>query len=383
MGLAFISLLRWDVSLQVRVIILVDLDYFFAQCEERRDQSLKDKPVVVCVFSGRTSDSGAVSTANYIAREYGVRSGMPIYLAKKKLENADAVFLPVDCAFYEEISGKLMTTLRNFADRFEQVGIDEAYLDVTHRTEGNFEEAGGLAERIKNELQIQQKLTCSIGVGPNKLVAKIAADSNKPDGLTIIKPEQVESFLYPLPVSRLIGIGVKTTEKMQTLRINTIFDLANYDMQKLITVFGKTLATYFHNAALGKDDEPVEEKGEAESIGRISTLKQDSRDLSFILEKIDQLCNEIHATIAAERVTFKTVGIIAILTDMSIHTRSKTLENHTNDLEIMKDTVRELFEKFPDKTKLEARRVGVKISNLVREKRNQKQLTSFVEPSRT
>jgi nucleotidyltransferase/DNA polymerase involved in DNA repair len=112
-------------------------------------------------------------------------------------------------------------------------------------------------------------------------------------------------------------------------------------------------------------------------------LKQDSRDLSFILEKTDQLCNEIHATIAAERVTFKTVGIIAILTDMSIHTRSKTLENHTNDLEIMKDTVRELFEKFPDKTKLEARRVGVKISNLVREKRNQKQLTSFVEPSRT
>jgi DNA polymerase IV (DinB-like DNA polymerase) len=220
-------------------------------------------------------------------------------------------------------------------------------------------------------------------VGPNKLVAKIAADNSKPDGLTIIRPEQVESFLSSLPVSRLIGVGVKTREKMQALGINTIFDLANYDTQKLIAVFGKTLATCFHNAALGKDDEPVEEKGKAESISRISTLKQDSRDLSFIIEKTDRLCNEIHETIAAERVKFRTVGIAAIMTDMSIHTRSKTLENPTNDLETMKSSVKELFEKFLNETELEARRAGVRISNLVREQKSQKQLTSFMEPSKS
>jgi nucleotidyltransferase/DNA polymerase involved in DNA repair len=173
---------------------------------------------------------------------------------------------------------------------------------------------------------------------------------------------------------------VKTQEKMRSLGINTIFDLANYDMQKLIAVFGRTSAAYFRNASLGKDDEPVEEKGEAESISRISTLKQDSRDLSFILEKTDQLCNEIHAAITEQRLMFKTVGTIVIASDMSIRTRSKTLENLTSDLEVMKKAVKELFEKFFEENQLEARRVGVKISNLVREQKSQKQLTSYIQP---
>ncbi len=365
------------------MIVLVDLDYFFAQCEELRNPVIKDKPVVVCVYSGRSEISGAVSTANYVARKYGVKSGMSIFLAKRKLEKTDAIFLPVDFAFYEEVSEKVMNILKNFADRFEQVGIDEAFLDVTRRTESSFEKAEELGKKIKNELQIQEKLTCSIGVGPNKLVAKIASDSNKPDGLTIIRPEQVESFLSPLPASRLIGVGVKTREKMQGLGINTIFDLAKYDMQKLTGVFGKTLASYFHKSALGKDDDLVGEKGEAESTSRISTLKQDSRDLSFITEKTDRLCEEIHDAIATERAKFRTVGITATMTDMSIHTRSKTLENPTNDLETMKSTVKELFEKFLNETELGARRVGVRISNLAREPKDQKQLTSFMEPTKS
>ncbi len=362
--------------------MLVDLDYFFAQCEELRDPSIKDRPVAVCVYSGRTEDSGAVSTANYIAREYGVKSGIPIFLAKKKLENTNAVFLPVDYLFYEEISRKVMDTLKVFADRFEQVGIDEAYLEVTQRANGSFEEGRKLAENVKNEILRQQKLTCSIGVGPNKLVAKIAADTKKPDGLTIVTPKQVTAFLAPLPVSRLIGVGAKTREKMQTLGINKILDLSNYDMQKLIAVFGKTLATYFHNASLGIDDEPVQEKGEATSISRISTLKHDSRELSFILEKTDQLCNEIHATITKDGLAYKTVGIIVITTDMSIHSRSKTLESPTNSLEAMKGTVRELLEKFFDQNESEARRIGVRISNFAREQKSQRQLTSFMEQTK-
>jgi DNA polymerase IV (DinB-like DNA polymerase) len=143
--------------------MLVDLDYFFAQCEELRNSSIKDKPVVVCVYSGRTEDSGVVSTANYIARGYGVKSGIPIFLAKKRLENTEAVFLPADYAFYEEISGKVTDTLRGFADRFEQVGIDEAYLDVTLRASGNFDQGRGLAEDVKSEVLSRQRLTCSIG----------------------------------------------------------------------------------------------------------------------------------------------------------------------------------------------------------------------------
>lgn len=358
--------------------MLVDLDYFFAQCEERRKPFLKDKPVVVCVYSGRSEDSGAVSTANYIARKYGVRSGISISLAKKKLKKTDAVFLPVDHEFYEEVSERIMRILRSYADCFEQVGIDEAYLDVSQKVKGNFEGAKELAQTIKKEVKAQEKLTCSIGIGPNKLVAKISADVQKPDGLTIVEPEEVESFLSPLPISRLIGVGRKTEKKMQTLGIRTIGDLANYDARKLIEFFGKNLGIYFRNASLGIDDEPVQERGEVESISRISTLKEDSRDLKAILEKTDQLCDEVYGRLVQRGLSFKSVGIVAVMTDMSIRSRSKTFETPTNELEVFKETVKELFEKFFNESELKARRVGVKVSNFVKAQERQKQITNFI-----
>jgi DNA polymerase IV (DinB-like DNA polymerase) len=364
--------------LQARVIMLVDLDYFFAQCEERRNPSLRDKPVVVCVYSGRSEDSGAVSTANYIARKYGVTSGIPIFLAKKKLKEKDAVFLPVDHEFYEEVSEKIMKILRSHADLFEQVGIDEAYLDVSQKVKRSFEEAKELAQKIKEEVKTQQKLTCSIGIGPNKLVAKVAADIKKPDGLTIVKPEQVESFLSPLPVSRLIGVGRKTKKRMQTLGITTIGDLAKLDVQRLIEAFGKKLGTYFHNASIGEDDEPVQERGEVESISRISTLKEDTRHLKIILDKSNQLCDEVHAKLVQRELAFKSVGIVAVMTDMSVRSRMKTLENPTNELEALKKIVKELFERFLSESELEARRIGVKVSNFVEAKERQKQITDFL-----
>jgi DNA polymerase IV (DinB-like DNA polymerase) len=171
--------------MQNRVVMLVDFDYFFAQCEELRNPVLKDKPVVVGVYSGRTEDSGAVSTANYVARKFGVKSGIPLYLAKKRLAGTEAVFLPVDGEFYEQISDKIMSALRGYADSFEQTSIDEAYLDVTSKVHGSFEEARELAEKIKMDVRKQVGIVFSVGVGPNKLVAKVAADSQKPDGLGV------------------------------------------------------------------------------------------------------------------------------------------------------------------------------------------------------
>ena len=135
--------------------MLVDLDYFFAQCEELRNPLLKGKPVVVGMYSGRTEESGAVSTANYDARAFGVKSGMPLFLAKRKLEGVDAVFLPVDYNYYEQVSKKLMGIFRGYANVFEQVGIDEAYLDVTQRLRGNFDEVKGLVEQIKADVKRQ------------------------------------------------------------------------------------------------------------------------------------------------------------------------------------------------------------------------------------
>jgi DNA polymerase IV (DinB-like DNA polymerase) len=359
--------------------MLVDLDYFFAQCEELRNPALKDKPVVVGMYSGRTEDSGAVSTANYVARKYGVKSGIPLFLAKKRLEGAEAVFLPVDYAFYEQISDKIMCTLRDYADAFEQVGIDEAYLDVTRKVQGSFEAARVLAQKMKDDVKSQHSLTFSIGIGPNKLVAKIACDSQKPDGLTVVKPEEVTFFLAPLPVDRLIGVGRKTAAKMELLVIRTIGDLARFDVQRLVEVFGKTLGVYFHNAASGVDDEPVQEAGEAESISRIATLKENTRDLAFILEKVGQLTEDVWKELAERKLRFKQVGIVAIMTDLSIHSRSQTLEKPASDVAVLRKTVRELFEKFLGESELEIRRVGVKISHFTREEVEQKQLTSFFQ----
>jgi DNA polymerase IV (DinB-like DNA polymerase) len=365
--------------LSSRVVMLVDLDYFFAQAEEIRNPAIRDKPVVVCVYSGRSEDSGAVSTSNYIARGYGVKSGMPIIQAKRKLENIEAVFLPVDHVYYDQVSKKVMDVLRSYADGFEQVGVDEAFVEETKSTEGDFEKARSLAQAIKDKVRAQLGLSCSIGVGPNKLVSKVAADEEKPNGLTIIKPEEVEHFLFPLPVRRLIGVGVKTEERMRDMGINTIGDLAKFDVQRLIDIFGKKLGTYFHNAAQGLDDDPVEEKGEAESFSRIATLKQDSHDLALVLEKADQLCEEIHITLVQQKLSFKTVGIVAFMKDLTVYSRSKTLENQTNAIEIMRQTVKELYAKLLSEVQFDVRRVGVKVSGFAREQKGQKRLTSFLD----
>ena len=367
-----------DVSfLALRIVLLVDLDYFFAQCEELRNPELKGKPVVIGMYSGRTEESGAVSTANYVARKYGVKSGMPLFLAKRKLEGVDAVFLPVDYEHYQHISDKLMQIFRGYADVFEQVGIDEAYLDVTAKVHESFEEAKKLAERMQAEVKSQVGVTFSVGVGPNKLVAKIACDAQKPNGLTVVRVEEVEGFLQALPVDRLLGVGRKTSKTMDSLGIKTLGDLAEFSVQRLLEVFGKTLGVYFHNAANGVDDEPVQEAGEAESISRIGTLKENSRDLEFILGKTGELIGEIRSELAEKRLSFRQVGIVAILSDLTVRSRSKTLEQPTTDPETLRKTVRELFEKFLADSDLEVRRVGVKVSGFVKEEPAQKQLTSY------
>jgi DNA polymerase IV (DinB-like DNA polymerase) len=361
-----------------RVVLHVDLDYFFAQCEERENPSLKDKAVVVCVFSGRTEDSGAVSTANYVARKYGVKSGMPITLAKKILKDKDAVFLPVNFELYESVSRNIMQILRKYADSFEQTGIDEAFLDVSQRVNGDFETARELAEAIKREILEKEKLTCSMGVAPNKLVAKIASDFRKPNGLTVVKPQEVQSFLFPLSVGKLFGVGRKTEKAMEKLGIKTIGDLAKYDVERLVDFFGRTLGIYFHQAAHGIDESPVQERGPAESTSRIVTLKKNTRDLNLILEQIHPLCEDIHSRLLKQGLNFKSISAMAVMQDLSVRSKTKTFENPLSELEILKETVKELFEKLLEKEpKLEVRRAGVKISGFVEAQKKQTKITDF------
>ena len=362
---------------QNRVIMLVDFDYFFAQCEELRNPSIKDKPVVVGVYSGRTEYSGAVSTSNYVARRYGVKSGIPIFLAKRNLEGLSAVFLPVDHDYYTKISENLMQLLGVYASCLEQVSIDEAYLDVTLQVEGNFEKARLYAQKIKQDIKIQIGLSLSIGVGPSKLVAKIACDNQKPDGLTIVKPEEAVDFLAPLSVDRLLGVGKKTFVRMEHMNIKTIADLSKFDIQRLIAVFGKALGLYFHNAANAVDNEPVVEQGEAESISKIGTLPQDTHDLELLLQKIDELVEIVYKEVAEKGYSFKTISIYVVNVDLVSKSRSITLEQSGRDKEVIKRNVRLLLEKYLAESSLDVRRVGVRVSGFSKEQPQQKQLSSF------
>jgi len=357
--------------------MLVDLDYFYAQCEEKRDPSIKEKPVVVSVYSGRTEDSGVVSTANYIAREYGVRSGIPISVAKSRLREVDAVFLPVDHAFYDEMSEKVMVILRSYADRFEEVGIDEAYLDVTERAGRDYGAATEIARDMKGEVKAHLGLTCSIGIAPNKVVAKIAADVNKPDGLTVVKPDAMREFLNPLPVGSLIGVGKKTEDRMKAMGIGTIGDLAQIDEKTLIDTFGQKLGSYFRRAANGIDDTPVQERGERLSVSRISTLKEDTRDLKAISRLSDRLCDDIYSMLIERNLGFTSIAVVAITRDLAVHTKSKTLERPSDRPEILRNTATALLSELLDELELPVRRVGVRVSGLAKAETPNKRLTDF------
>ena len=331
--------------MQNRVVMLADFDYFFAQCEELRNPAIKDKPVVVGVYSGRTEESGAVSTSNYIARKYGVKSGMPLFLAKRKLEGTDAVFFKVDHEYYDQISDRIMQIFRGYATSLEQVSVDEAYLDVTEQVEGSYEKARDYAQKIKVDVKNQVGISFSVGVGPNKLIAKIACDSQKPDGLTIVKPQEAKAFLASWSGQTFRG-GQKNLGKMAEMGIKTIGDLAKYDCQRLIEVFGKAMGIYFHNAANAVDNEPVQEQGEAESISRIGTLKQDTHDLAFILQKTDELTEYVYKDLTERNLSFKQVSIYMVMVDLSSKTRSVTLEQPSKDKETITKNVKRCSKNF-------------------------------------
>ncbi|MCW4032598.1 MAG: DNA polymerase IV [Candidatus Bathyarchaeota archaeon] len=361
----------------MRIILHIDLDYFFAQVEENLNPSLKNKIVVVCVFSGRTKDSGVVSTSNYEAREYGIESGMPIYLAKKILKDKRAVFLPVNHSLYEEISHHIMELLRNFADNFEQVSIDEAYLEITKRVEGKFEEALKLAKLIKESVFEKEGLTCSIGIGSNKLLAKIGSDLNKPNGLTLIKPSEVKDVLSDLTTEKLPGVGRKYKKLLDNEGIKTIGELAAFNVNNLKLLLGKKIGERIHRASLGLDDEPVKEEL-PKQFSRIITLKEDSNNFDYISNSLNELCGDIWSTTRNEGFNFKSVGLIVVTDDLKLRTKSKTLShpmvNKKDIIRITKELLKELLE---EGTNLKIRRIGVKTHNLVKDL-NQRSIDSYL-----
>ena len=329
-----------------------------------RRPDLKTRPVAVCVYSDRGGDSGAIATANYVARKYGVKSGMPIKFAKKKLEDVpESVFLPTDFEYYSEVSENAMNIIRNHADIFEYVGRDEAYLDVTNRTGGDFKNAAHLAQQLKNSLRSTIKLSSTIGISSNKLVSKIASGYKKPDGLTIVEPQSIESFLDPLPIRTIPGIGKKSEEKFSEINLETISQLRSIDIFTLNGLFGRKIGSYIYNAARGIDEEPVSPRHDPIQYSRIVTLKQDSKDFNFLVNDLEKLCDDLYKAIVRDNILFKSVGIQFVQSDLSNRTKSKTLRNPTSSLDELKKTVVSLLKESLEDQKLLIRRLGVRVSD--------------------
>jgi len=363
--------------LETRVVFHIDFDYFYAQCEEIRSPELKTKPVCVCVFSDRGGDSGAIATANYTARKYGVKSGIPIAFAKKMLEDRkDAVFLPVDFDYYSEMSKKAMEIMKGESDVFEYVGRDEAYLDVTERTCGDFDKACHLAQQIKNVIREKLKLSCSIGISPNKLVSKIASDFHKPDGLTAVPPDKTDRFLEPQKIRVIPGIGKKTEEKFSEMGLETIQDLKKLDVFTLNKKFGRKSGTFIYNSARGIDSEPVKEREASIQYSKITTLKRDSKDHQFLSENLAELCREVHEVLIKNNRMFKSIGIHFVQSDLSNRSKSRMLKNPTASLEELQRNADQLLKEALEDQTITIRRLGVRVSDLS-EIQGQRDITSY------
>ena len=336
----------------------VDLDAFFPSVEVREHPELKGRPVIVGADPKGGTGRGVVSSASYEARKFGIRSAMPISRAWKLCP--DGVYIRPHFDLYVPASNSIMAILRGHADRFEQGGIDEAYLDISSRVK-YFDEAADFAKPLMEEVLKKERLTCSIGVAPNKMIAKIASDFKKPYGLTVVKSEEVKDFLYPLEVRKIPGVGPKTERALADLNIETVKDLAFTKSEVLTKLFG-TWGTRLHEFANGIDHREVIEEYEIKSIGRDTTFEQDMDDEVKILSILDELAEEVHADVIAKGFKFKTITVRIRYEHFDTHTSSKSLPFATNDLNILRNNARRLIAPFM-RGKMKVRLVGVRASN--------------------
>jgi DNA polymerase IV (DinB-like DNA polymerase) len=272
---------------------------------------------------------------------------------------------------YKEVSSKVMGILKGYAEQFEQVSVDEAYLVPSNAH--NFDDAVVYALRIKDEIKKNEGITCSVGIGSNKLIAKIASGYQKPDGLTVVKPEDVKDFLYPMPVSKIPGVGEKTTEVLKVMGITKVEELANVDVQLLTERFGR-MGFIMKQRANGIDYEEVQEREGVKSISKHITFDEDTDDPEKIESTLNMLADFVYNNLKENQYLFRTVSVLVRLNNFSTYTRAKTIQTWTQDVEIIKSLAKELINEFHDK---KLRLVGIGVSNLKKLDEQQTLITDF------
>jgi DNA polymerase IV (DinB-like DNA polymerase) len=313
----------------MRIIAHLDMDAFFAAIEERDNPGLEGLPVAVGADPRGGAGRGVVATANYRAREYGLRSALPISQAWRLSEQArrrgkpPVVFLAPRFERYLEISAQIVSIVRNHVSQVERAGLDEMYLDLSFA--GSYEKAVEICRTIKSDIRQKEHLTASAGIGPNRLIAKIASDANKPDGLTVIRPEEAEKFLEPLSVRKLPGIGPKTEILLNRMGIRTVAELKALSAEKLEDIMGKW-GWDLYEMARGRDDSPVEESGEVKSIGEQETFLEDTLETGFIISRLKEMARHLLERLKEEEFEgFRTAVIVVRFADFETRTKSYTV----------------------------------------------------------
>ena len=364
-----------------KVIFHVDFDYFYAQCEELRKPELRNIPCVVCVYSGREEDSGVVSTCNYEAREYGVKAAMPIKLAKSKLKDVEAVFLPTDMPYYHKISTDVMKIIQNYGELFEQVSVDECYVDFTKITNSDFDDAKIFASSLQKSIKDQCKLTCSIGVGPNKLISKIASAVIKPNGITVVSRENANNFITNCKIKDIPGVGPKTLKKLQSLGIKSISDISRNGIFELRDVLGYKTAAFLLNASNAIDYSQIKARETSKQIGKIVTLKKDTANLEQINLTIVNLCTSVYENLSNKKQAFKVLTIILILENLQHLSISRSLKLYTASFDELHKTSLSIVKEMIKNNSISIqniRRIGVVVSEL-KDVSGQNSLLNYLE----
>lgn len=357
-----------------RLVVHVDMNAFYPSCEQLANPSLRGRPVIVVMTpeDGETITRGAVASCSYEARAFGVRSGMS-YLKAREL-CPGGVYLRTNFPLYEEVSSRVMGELEAFADKLEVASIDEAYLDSTRRAQ-EYASPEEFGEAIKRTIKERVGLTCSVGIAPTKACAKIASDYRKPDGLTVVRPSQVKSFLAPLEVGRVAGIGPKTQAALEGMGIRLLGELAAAPPYILEERFGR-VGVWMWLVANGEDNDPVEPQSEYKSISTEHTLERPTTDKAIIRGALQPMVGELHSRISSLGLLYRTVGVKFVYNDFKVATRDHSYREPRGDPDSIEQAITLLLGRF-DYTK-PVRKVGLRLSSFIKIPENQKTIEEWI-----
>lgn len=378
-----------DDSSPEQIVFHVDMDCFYAACERLKEPQLEGEAVVVGMGYDEDGRHGAVATASYEAREYGIESAMSIGDALDKLpRKADAdvdptiadtetgYYRPVDMDFYKDVASQVKDILYEHADVVREVSIDEAYLDVTERTD--WAEAESYAAEVKRRIEEEVGVVASIGVAPNMSAAKIGSDFDKPDGLVVVQPGEVTDFLAPLPVEEIHGVGPVSAEQLHDMGLDTAGDIANADSHVLEDTFGER-GRELYVRARGEDTRAVEPMGLPKSLSKSSAIEP-TTDVETKQDLVQTLSSKVAERVQAKKCLFQTVGIKVVEPPFDVNTRAKSLSGPVDAVDLIEEYALELLEEFEETN---VRKLGVRVSKLSFTNADQAQLGDWGDAENT